>query len=342
MQTISEKYVNARIGYWRKLLGISSKLSTGKTGNLSQEEIQDYPRLYRQVCADLAEAKMRKLSPDVISYLNSIVGKAHRSLYNLPPIKSGDVRDFFVYTLPCTVINNWQFVVSSMILFLLPFIISGIVVYYNPELASLAINQGILDSMELSYQEAIEEDRGIALGSRGVSYYIQHNVSIGFASFASGILFGLGTIYFLLYNGIALGCIMGYVSGLGYGKNLIGFVTAHSCFELTGLVLAGAAGLMLGYAIVNRHNYTFKDWLNMQKKKIFTMICAAAILITLAAFIEGLLSPSPAPYAIKLFVALASLTGIVSYFILYPLLKLKKQTSSLEEESNVLFMGKKS
>ena len=87
-------------------------------------------------------------------------------------------------------------------------------------------------------------------------FYIQHNASIGLRCFAWGILFGLGSLWQLLSNGIGLGAVFGHMAVSPHAANFFTFVTAHSSFEFTALVFAGAAGLRMGWGLIDTHGQT--------------------------------------------------------------------------------------
>jgi uncharacterized membrane protein SpoIIM required for sporulation len=179
--------------------------------------------------------------------------------------------------------------------------------------------------MEESYREELSTERSFTTKNFMVTFYIQHNVSIAFSSFALGILLGVGTIYMLIFNGIYLGAITGSIVAAGYQRNLITFITAHSAAELTGLVLAGAAGLVLGFSIIKATRYYRKEWIMLQRQTIFTLVAASAILLFVAAMIEGMISPSLLPYAVKAGLAIATVVVLILYFIVWPAVKVSKQ-----------------
>ena len=318
--TKSEKFVRSKKEQWEKLHRIVITLSARGFGSLTREEILTFPRLYRLTCADLAEAKMLRLAPDVLDYLNQLVGQAHKLLYSFPPLRKREVAVFFLETLPGIILKNWVYVVLSALFFFGSFGVTYLLVNENPSLANLIVPQTVLSQMENSYREPINEERSFEVKNFMVSFYIQNNVSIAFASFALGALLGLGAIYILIFNGIFLGAITGHIVGLGYGANFVNFVTAHSVLELTGLILAGAAGLALGYSIIKATPYTRGEWLRLQRRNIFTLVAAAGFLIAAAALIEGLISPSLIPYRYKLGVAVLSLLMLGGYFFLWPLM----------------------
>ena len=145
MKTESEKFVSERIDSWRKLSKLLRSFSGKSWKKLDNTEALEFPKLYRKTCSDLAEAKTLRLSPDVLDYLNSIVGVAHRALYRLPPVKASQIKRFFQYDMAEAVRVNWRFALSSALFFLVPFFFAVFTILYNPNYASLIISQNILD-----------------------------------------------------------------------------------------------------------------------------------------------------------------------------------------------------
>jgi len=324
MKTLSERFVSEKREQWMQLRKILLKIRDQSYHALTPGEVNDFPRLYRLACADLARAKTLRLSPDVISYLNNIVGQAHKYLYSFKVLRFSQIKAFFTLRLPFILVRKKTYVLLSALFFLLPYIVTFIICYADPEKASLLVPEDLLSKMADSYRNAFSSTRTVTMSTFALTFYIQHNISIAFFSFAGGLLAGLGTIYFLVYNGILLGAISGFITGQGYGDNFFAFVTAHSIMELSGLVVAGAAGLLLGYSIINATRFYKKDQLNLQKEDIFSLLCAAVLMFVCAAAIEGILSPQPLPYGIKLLVALISAASIIYYFGILPIQRRKE------------------
>ncbi|MFT5130791.1 MAG: putative membrane protein SpoIIM required for sporulation [Rhodothermales bacterium] len=145
-------------------------------------------------------------------------------------------------------------------------------------------------------------------------WYIQNNVLIAIQYFAFGIFLGFGSGICLLMNGLVLGASFGYILSTPYGMNFLSFVTAHGPFELTGIVIAGAAGLKLGYSLVNTHGYTRLESLRRGAREVAPIISGAAFFIFFAAFIEAFWSPMNMPYFGKAWVAVMSIVVLLMYF----------------------------
>jgi len=126
-------------------------------------------------------------------------------------------------------------------------------------------------------------------------FYVRHNTSIAFRCFALGIFAGAGTAYVLLQNGILLGTITGYVLAMGHGERFLSFVVSHGSFELTAIVISGAAGLVLGHAVVAPGRLTRRQALIQRGLVAVQLALGAGGMLAVAALVEGFWSPSPFP-----------------------------------------------
>ncbi len=325
MKTKSERFVDSKRSGWKTLLALLDKISQKGIKKLSTEEVEIFPRLYRNTCQDLAEARMLNLSPDVIEYLNNLTGQAHSHLYFIKPVTVRNLEQFFKKKLPFALIDNFKYVLLGMILFWGSYIGTYVAVSANPEFAEKFLSIDTLDYMEEMYEDSTSIGRSVGERSAMSAYYIQHNISIAFLCFATGIFFGLGSVYFLLYNGVFLGCIFGHLTSKGLGSNLWEFVTAHSFLELNAIAISGAAGFMLGISILKSWKAYSTECLKESQTNILYLVSAAAIMLFFAALIEGNISPSTLEYKYKVAIAIITIILTTFYFIVYPLYKGRKR-----------------
>jgi uncharacterized membrane protein SpoIIM required for sporulation len=118
-------------------------------------------------------------------------------------------------------------------------------------------------------------------------YYVMHNIGIAFQTFAAGLLFGLGSVFFLIFNGLVIGAVSGHLTEIGYGQTFWSFVIGHGAFELTAIALAGAAGLQLGWALIAPGHLTRGESLRLAAHKSVQMLCGVMVFLVIAAFIEA-------------------------------------------------------
>jgi uncharacterized membrane protein SpoIIM required for sporulation len=213
----------------------------------------DFPAAYRRLCQQLALAEKRAYSQALTRRLADLVQRGHLVLYRPPAPRLARIVDFFSVEFPSLVRGQWPAMAASAALFFVPLIAVIVLLQYRPELVHTLFSPGQLAEFEAMYDPA---DTAKALGrSSGTDlamfgHYILNNVSIGFRTFASGLVAGVGSVVVLLFNGVFIGGIAGHLTAIGYGGPFWRFVAGHSAPELLGIVISGGAGLQIGMALL--------------------------------------------------------------------------------------------
>lgn len=281
--------------------GESAISSLEGSNRLSPEEARGIPSLFRKICQDLGVSGERLYGLALSTRLNGLVmglfRHLHRSRTRLRPVH------FLTRTFPGAFQQNLPFFWISVILFWLPFalmMLSGS--------SGLSWIQAILGPQSMQGLDAMYGKDGDALahgrethGSDFMmfAFYISNNVGIDFRTFAGGIFFGIGTLFFTIFNGLAIGASAGYVHATGDPMKFWTFVSGHSAFELVGLHVASMAGLRLGWGLIRPGQLTRIAALIKNARESLVLLGGAALLTFFAAFIEGFWSAHPHPAALK-------------------------------------------
>jgi uncharacterized membrane protein SpoIIM required for sporulation len=254
----------------------------------------DVPQAYRRVCQHLALARDRQYSPELVDRLNRLALRGHHLLYGARTRRgAAQGLEFLLGGFPRLVREEGGFVAAAALLFFGPVLALIAVlqahpdfIYYLVEPASLARFQEMYDpaNKRLGLREA---DDNVAM----FGFYIFNNVKIGFQTFATGLAFGLGTLFYLVFNGVMIGAIAGYLTGVGYGTPFWSFVSGHSALELVAIAISGAAGLRLGAAVVAPGARSRKAALVAAARPAVRLMYGAAAMFFAAAFIEAFWSP---------------------------------------------------
>jgi len=299
---------------WRELEGMCVQLESRRQRRLAARAITRFAALYRGACADLALADAYQLPPNTVGYLHQLVGRAHNQLYRARSFQLSSWTHEMLVALPQRLYHDnclrlafvvfWGFFLATMFLS-----------YVSPNFAASIWTQEGLNQMEEMHSQSIS-GKGLNAGSMSVGFYVQHNTSIGLQCFAFGLLLGVGGLLITISNGILLGSVFGYMATTSVRDNFFQFVTAHGPFELTAIVICSAAGMRLGFAIVDTQGLTRYDSLRLAAREAMPTVVLGMILFFLAACIEGLISPSQLPFAFKAAIAVASSAILVLYFVL--------------------------
>lgn len=260
--------------------------------------VQELSRLYRAAAADLATAQSQDLPEDVIRYLDALAGRAHNQLYGTRQLRTLRPVRLLMQEFPRELRANAGLFLLANLLFYGPFLVGMISALIDPAIAEHVVPASQLELMEQMYSEPTA--RGAGEDAQMAGFYVSNNIGIAFRTFATGVFGGLGSLFFLIYNGAFLGTIFGYLFAVGRGFNLAVFTAGHSAWELTGIVVSGTAGLRMGWALVVTEGRTRAASLRASGPAVLRLVLGAAAMILIAAAIEGFWSASPVPWFLKL------------------------------------------
>jgi len=284
--------------------------------------VGNFPSEYRRLCHHLALARERGYSSFLIDSLQQLALRGHQQLYRHRSRLGANVLAFILADFPRLVREQWRFVLAASLMFFGSLIGFALLVYLFPELVYNLIPAEQVNEMQSMYdpdsghlgrsvERAASEDWAM------FGYYIMHNIGIAFQTFASGLLFGLGSAFFLIFNGLMIGAVAGHLTYLGYGQTFWSFVIGHGAFELSAIALAGAAGLQLGWAMIAPGRQTRVEALRLAARKSVLMICGVMLFLLIAAFIEAYWSSKTAPAPMTKYLVGAALWGLVAVYLLF-------------------------
>ncbi len=298
---------------WRALETLCHELERARVRRLSGAVISEFAALYRAACADLALADAYQLPPDTVQYLHQLVGRAHNQLYRSRLFRWRTWgREVFV-VLPRRLLRD-RALWLAMAVFWGIFFFSFFLGYRSREYCEHIVGAGTLGQMQDSFAKAPVGREG-DVGGVMAGFYIIHNAGIGLRCFTAGLIFGVGGLFITISNAVQLGAMFGFMLTVEERGNFLQFVTAHGPFELTAIVFSAAAGMRLGFSLVSTGGLSRLAALRQAANEAMPAMGVAVVLFCLAALIEGFLSPSSAPYAVKAAVAIISSLLLVFYVV---------------------------
>ena len=287
-------------------------------------EIEEVPRRFRRLAGELAIARDRQYRTSLIDRLHALAMSAHLAVHGARAQgRRGMIAalwHFFVSEFPAEARRQWRFLAVSAAAFFGPFLGGIAVLQFYPDFVYYLVAPETLAHIQSMYAPdnvrlgaARDADSDVMM----FGFYIANNVRIDLQCLAGGAFFGLGTLAALIGNGVFLGAIAGYLTQIGYGETFWGFVAGHSAPELLGLVLSGAAGLMIGYALVAPGRLTRAAALRERGKHAATLLYGAALMTTGAAVIEAFWSSRVTiPFEVKIAVGSAVAVLVVAFLAL--------------------------
>jgi len=274
--------------------------------------------LYRRACENLALARARCYPAHMVDRLERLTSDAHQVIYQRRIFGIARVREMVAVEFPSAVRKHALYVAVAAATFLLPTVVTGFLVYGRPELILSVVNSETAASFEEMYSpsaSSIGRTRTASTDWMMFGFYIRNNVGVAFQSFAGGLFAGLGTLFFLAYNGAFSGAVAGYLTERGLSPTFYSFIATHSAFELTAIVLSGAAGLKIGHALLAPGRLTRRQSLVVATRDSAILLYGVTAMLLVAAGIEAFWSSATwLPAAVKYGSAVVCWTAVLGYF----------------------------
>ena len=301
-----ESFVDKREVDWKRLTALCDSAEAGLT-RLTAGDLREFIRLYRRVSTDLALARTKSTNDPLITYLNDLVGRAYGVLYRSP-------RKPFLATLLATIAlstqtvrrNRWFLFTSASIFFGSAFLIFFLMSWV-PAVKDTVIPPGMEKNFDGWKKGEFQEKSGSESGAM-TGFYASNNPRTAIITGAVGAgSFGVASVFFLFQNGAILGALAHEVAPVGKLPFLLSSISPHGVPELSGIIVAGSAGLLLGYALINPGRRRRSDALKAVGKDAIVLLATSVVLMFIAAPIEAFFSFQPQiPQWLKVVVAVIS------------------------------------
>jgi len=277
-----ERFVAERQPAWSELEDLV-RSARRKPQRLGPDRIRRLGELYRGAAADLALARRRFPADPVAARLEELVGRARHLVY-ASQTRRGSVVRFFAR-------DYWRLVRGRPVALAL----SAALVFAPASLAAswaLRDRPAAIGLVPGQFRPAVEDRhpwRDLSASDQAAfSTEVQaNNIRVTAAAFAGGITLGLLTAVALIFNGVLLGAVAGLMIGAGNWLGFVDLVTAHGVLELSCIVVAGAAGLSLGWSIVEPGRGTRVESLVAEGRRSVGLVVGTAPWLVVAGIVEG-------------------------------------------------------
>jgi uncharacterized membrane protein SpoIIM required for sporulation len=301
---------------WQRLEAIVDGLYRRGPRRTGPAELRELTELYPAVCADLARLRASGADPALVGGINRLVTRAHGQIYRGGPKRSWRPSDFFLVHYPRLFRQTWKFTLASFLLSAVSAMMAFSTVQKSPEVVADILGRGESEFYGPKSVADIRERFGHQGNPMLSSFVITNNIRVALAAFALGITFGAGTVYMLVVNGAMLGGIAGAFAKSGIQGQMWMVILPHGALELSAVVVAGGAGLLMGYALWCPGQRTRRRALREEGVRAMQLAAGLVPAFIVAGLFEGLVTPSDAiPDSLK--VALGIATAVVFWLYLF-------------------------
>ena len=308
---VPARWLEKRKSYWERLEQIVERSGRRGLAALSARELREAGLLYRQVAADLATLREDPLSLRLATYLNQLLARAHNLLYMGRRRRPRGILSFYRSGFPRVFRATLPYTLAAGVLFLFGAMLGLLASLADPSFHRFFLGSDMANTIE---RRQMWTHSILTVKPMASAAILTNNLVVGFTAFAMGITGGLFTIYLLVTNGLLLGVIGAACWQAGMSRELWSFVAPHGVLELPAIFIAGAAGLLIGRALLFPGLLSRRDALVHYGGQGVRLALGLIPLLVIAGVIEGFFSPSSLPAAGKFLFASAA-GGLLSLYL---------------------------
>jgi uncharacterized membrane protein SpoIIM required for sporulation len=253
----TQRFREERAADWEEFDRLLTRLERGSAANLDDDELLRLPVLYRATLSSLSIARATTLDRQMLDYLESLSMRGYFMLYGVRTSRRGKLASFFLEDWPNAVRALWKETFVAALIMTLAAVAAHMLVTNDPQWFYQFLDGGLAAGREPGadkqflrdtlFDTSDEEKSGLYIFA---TFLFTHNSQVSITAFALGFAFGLPTLFLIFYNGLSLGAMTAVFAEAGLSVEFAAWLSIHGTTELFAIVLAGAAGLKIGTAVI--------------------------------------------------------------------------------------------
>lgn len=321
---------------------------------LYQQEINNsgnpdvFAERFVELTDDLAFAKTFYPNSNTSKYLNGLAAAFHQKIYKNKSENTARIFSFWQYELPFLFRRYHRQLLYAFLFFAVFTFLGVLSARYDDSFLRLILGDEYVNKTNENIENG--DPFGVYKSAGQVSMFLQiafNNIRVSFFAFVSGILFSVGTVMLLMQNGLMLGSFEYYFFSKGLGVQSILVIFLHGTLEISAIVIAGCAGLVLGGSLLFPKTYSRFESVKKGGRDGMKIVFGLVPVFLTAAFLESFVTRHTAmPRMLSGSILAVSLAFIIWYFIIYPIQLHKRVQTAGEapvpgEQNFKLWLNKK-
>lgn len=278
---------------WRRLEALLAKAERAGAAGLRRDELLEMPLLYRQALSSLSVARSISLDQRLTDYLEGLCTRAYFVVYGARSRWRERVGRFFLVDWPAAVQALWRETLVAFAISAAATLAAYLLVRGDPDWFYSFMDPGMASGRDpmattASLRETLYARPGVAEGlSELAAFLFTHNAQIALFAFALGFALCLPTAALMVLNGGALGAFIALFVSRGLGYEAVGWLMIHGTTELFAIVLAGASGFSIGWAVTFPGARRRVDAAAEAGRRAATVMAGVVVMLFVAGLLEG-------------------------------------------------------
>jgi len=310
----------------------------------NRKDPDELSKLFIELTDDLSYARTHYPKRSVRVYLNGLAQKVYDRLYRKKRDSFGKVFQFWKTGLPLEIYRSRKALLTSLIVMAVGFVIGWTSTVDDPYFLDIVAGEGRV----LYEEECIADNKPISVyqtQDETTMFFdlVINNLRVSFLAFVMGILISIGTGFFMVYNGILLGSFLAFYKFKGYLLVCMLTVWLHGTFEISAIIIAGAAGITLGNSMLFPGSMTRAQSMLVGAKRGMKIMIGLAPFMIVAGFIEAFVSRYGPDMHWTVNVSIIGICSaiILFYFVIYPFVVAKRNNFNPRLEEKPIFIQEK-
>jgi len=297
--------------------------------SMRQANPDEVANQFIEITNDLAYAKTFYPNSKTTAYLNGLAAKLHQSVYKNKKEKSNRFIHFWKTELPLIFLAHRKQVFYALFFFLVSCAIGALSAKYDDTFVRLIMGDNYVNMTNENIAKG--DPFGVYKQDNQFMMFLQigsNNIFVALYTFVLGILFSFGSIVSLFRNGIMLGSFQYFFFSKGLGFQSVMVIWIHGTLEISAIVLAGAAGLILGNSFLFPKTYTRMASIQKGAKDGLKIVIGLIPIFIVAAFFESFVTRhTEMPLGLSMLILLSSAAFMIWYVFIYPIKIQRKQVT---------------
>ncbi len=293
--------------------------------------------LYMEVTDHLSYAQTFYPQSKTLEYLNHLASQSHSIIYKTKRESSKRFITFFTEEFPLIMYQYQKQLLIAFLTFLLFSLIGAYSAasdgtFVRAILGDRYVNM-TLDNIEQGDPMGVYKEQGELNMFLGITI---NNVKVAFYAFIYGMLLTIGSLYIIMQNAIMVGSFQYFFFEQGVGWESIRTIWIHGTIEISVIIIAGCAGMVLGNSILFPNTYTRLASFKRGMKNGLKIVVSTVPLFIIAGFLEGFVTRhTEMPDWLAILIIATSLAIILFYYVYYPIKKHKEEVARLALIPNI-------